>query len=211
MREYMRRRRAAARERQEPLSREFLATSPTIQAASTFDEIGRAELDFKYEELNTGKSCELFVESLKRFHYGDMRGVENGLLCHARTLDRLFNAFVRRGCREGSPEYRELEFLIAFRAQSHYRATLATLASIKNPARVAFVRQANVAHGPQQANNAPQPAETSRARESENRPNKLLEQQRNEWMDARTAAATRSSDPSVEAVGAVNRTKDGRG
>jgi hypothetical protein len=151
MREYMRRRRAAARN--EPMTKEFATLSPTIQAAVTLDEINRAELDFKYEALDLDQLCDHFVGALKRFHYGDIRGVENALRCQAATLDRIFNAFIRRGCREDAPEYREMEFRIAFRAQSQFRATLATLAAIKNPARVAFVNQANIASGPQQVNN----------------------------------------------------------
>lgn len=40
---------------------------------------------------------------------------------------------------------------------SKLRAPRETLAAIKNPAPVTFVRQANVAHGPQQVNNDPPP------------------------------------------------------
>jgi hypothetical protein len=166
MREYMRKRRAAAKAAKSDQPREGIRESqklsPTIQAAVTIDEIDRAELDFQYDTLDIGRLCDDFVTQLKRFHYGDIRGVENGLLSQARTLDRLFNAFVRRGCREGQWDYREMEFRIAFRAQSQYRATLATLAAIKNPARVAFVNQANIANGPQQVNNRTKPARRKR-------------------------------------------------
>ena len=41
---------------------------------------------------------------------------------------------------------------IALKAQSQCRATVETLATIKNPA-VVFARQANIAQGPQQVNN----------------------------------------------------------
>ncbi len=83
---------------------------------------------------------------------------------------------------------------------------------MKNPKPVAFVQQANIANGPQQVNNGPPPpGEASRARESENAPNKLLEQQRNEWMDGETARAAVNSNSSVEALEVVNRTKDNRG
>jgi len=57
---------------------------------------------------------------------------------------------------------------LALRAQSQCRATLETLAVIKNPTTVAYVRQANIANGPQQVNNAPQTArEVSGAQEHE--------------------------------------------
>jgi hypothetical protein len=41
---------------------------------------------------------------------------------------------------------------MALKAQAQCRATLETLATIKNPS-VVFARQANIAQGPQQANN----------------------------------------------------------
>jgi hypothetical protein len=45
---------------------------------------------------------------------------------------------------------------MALKAQSQCQATLETLAQIKNPA-VLFARQANIAQGPQQVNNAMMP------------------------------------------------------
>ncbi len=42
---------------------------------------------------------------------------------------------------------------LALKAQSQCRTTLLTLAEIKNPRPIAFVNQANFAHGPQQVNN----------------------------------------------------------
>jgi hypothetical protein len=170
MREYMRKRRATVKERSAAVpgpewNREFQTLSPTVQAAITVEDIDRQELDFSSSDLDTGKLCDQLIGALKRFHYGDIRGLENGLLCQAHTLNRIFNLFVRRGCREGSWEYREMEFRIAFRAQSQYRATLATLAGIKNPTRVALVNQTNIAEGPQQVNNGRTASGTSVLRE----------------------------------------------
>jgi len=54
---------------------------------------------------------------------------------------------------------------LAFKAQSQCRATWETIATIKHPPAVAFVKQANYAAGNQQVNNGtPEPA---RARENE--------------------------------------------
>jgi hypothetical protein len=155
MREYMRKRRATVKTSQSrPMSQEFQTLSPTIQTAITIDEIDKAELDsVAASNLDLDGLAAELVKGLKRFHFGDIRGVENGLFSQANTLNQIFHIFTRRGCREGSWEYRDMEFRIAFRAQSQYRATLATLAAIKNPARVAIVNQANIAHGPQQINN----------------------------------------------------------
>jgi hypothetical protein len=101
---------------------------------------------------------------------------------------------------------------LALKAQSQCRANIETLAEIKNPKPLAFVLQANIASGPQQVNNAgPEPSASSRARESENQPSKLLEQQRNERLDCGTARAAGGSHSSVEALGAIHRTEDDRG
>jgi hypothetical protein len=98
---------------------------------------------------------------------------------------------------------------LALKAQGQCRATLETLAVIKNPQPVAFVRQANIAHGPQQVNNGPaQPGEPSRARENGNQQNKLLEEQNGERLELETAGAASEADSSLEAVGAINRPKD---
>jgi hypothetical protein len=97
---------------------------------------------------------------------------------------------------------------LALKAQSQCRATIETLALMKNPQAVTFVRQANVAHGPQQVNNVPQPSsnQASRARESENRPNKLLEQQHGERLDPGAAQTTLGTDPALATVGEINGT-----
>lgn len=62
---------------------------------------------------------------------------------------------------------------LALKAQSQSRATNETLADIKNPPNVAFVKagQANIAQGPLQVNSGVQP---SGARENEIPPSKLL-------------------------------------
>jgi len=51
----------------------------------------------------------------------------------------------------------EVHMRLALEAQNQCRMTLETLATIKNPPTV-FARQANIAHRPQQVNNAMMPA-----------------------------------------------------
>jgi hypothetical protein len=65
------------------------------------------------------------------------------------------------------------------------------LAAINNPAPVTFVGQANVAHGPQQVNNAgPAPADLSRAGKPEIQRDKLLEVHSDKRLDAKAASTT---------------------
>jgi len=75
---------------------------------------------------------------------------------------------------------------LALKVQAQLRATIQALADLKNPRPIAFVQQANIAHGPQQVNNAARPAGPSGARESANQPNELLEGPRGERMDITT-------------------------
>jgi hypothetical protein len=86
------------------------------------------------------------------------------------------------------------------RVQARIAATVQKLADLKNPRPVAYVQQANIGNAVQ-VNNQVRPVEKQR--------NELLEQQRNEWLDAGTARAAASSNSALEAVGAVNGTRGG--
>jgi hypothetical protein len=74
------------------------------------------------------------------------------------------------------------------------------------------VHQANIANGPQQVNNTNAAlTDPARAGKPEIPRDKLLEQQREQWLDAGTPGAAGSSNSSVEAVGAIHGAKDSRG
>ena len=116
-------------------------------------------------------------------------------MIQAHTLDAIFNTLAQRASRALDRYLR-----LGLKAQSQCRATLETLATIKNPQPVAFVRQANIAHGPQQLNNRGAAA-ASRAEESENPPNKVLEHQHAERLDFGTTVAAIGSDPAMATLG----------
>lgn len=97
---------------------------------------------------------------------------------------------------------------LALKAQSQCRTTLETLAVIKNPAPVAFVRQANIGHAVQVNNAAAPGSEGSRAREIESEQSKLLEAQHGERLDTGTAGTASGADPAMATVGAIHRPKD---
>ena len=86
---------------------------------------------------------------------------------------------------------------------------LESLAAIKYPAPVAFVRQANISAGLQQINNGV-PAPT-RAEETDNAPSKLEGPNYDERMDARAPGMVRGADPAAAAVGAIDGTEVRRG
>ena len=92
---------------------------------------------------------------------------------------------------------------MALKAQNQCRMTLETLSNIKNPP-VVYAKQANIANGPQQVNNGTMPPRAY-AEDSQNQPNKLLEQTDEQWMDTTTQGPTVDCHSSVETVAAGKR------
>ena len=86
---------------------------------------------------------------------------------------------------------------LALKAQAQCRATIETLADMKNPP-VVIARQANISNGPQQVNNGQPP----RAANSETSPNELLEKADGQRLDAEATGAASTGDTKLVAVGA---------
>jgi hypothetical protein len=178
---------------------------PTVQAASTVRAYNKRkdgsgpEIQALIAEL--GKQVELVGD-------GNLTRAEGMLIAQAHSLDAIFGSLARRAAaQEYLPQF-EAHLRLAFKAQSQCRATLETLALIKNPAPVAFVRQQNVAVN-QQVNNRP-PEGVARAEELPIQSNELLEAQRDRLDTGATEEAI-GSHSHLEALGPVNRSKDERG
>jgi antirestriction protein ArdC len=101
-------------------------------------------------------------------------------MAQATALDAIFNGLAKRAAAnlDISLTAAETCLRLGLRAQAQCRATLQTLAEIKNPQPVAFVQQANIAHGPQQVNNGMSSTQAAvahaRARNSRKASNELL-------------------------------------
>jgi len=140
---------------------------------------------------------------------GSLELVEAMLMNQATALQSVATRLLERGMAQTEIAPFEANMRMGLRAQSQCRANLETLAAIKNPSPVAFVRQANIANGPQQVNNGV--SQPSRAGEKEIEPNKLLEATHGERLDTGTASATGRANQELETVGAVDRAeKPGR-
>jgi hypothetical protein len=183
-----------------------VALRPSIRAAVTIQAFAKSA----WGELDLTALADELSGQISAVTKGDLQRAEAMLIAQAHTLEALFYELARRaGLNMG--EYlqaAETYMRLALKAQSQCRATLETLAAIKNPAPVAFVRQANIAHGPQQVNNNPPPAGASRARESEIAPNELLEVTDGKRLDIGAAPQAVGADSRVEAVGTIDRTKN---
>jgi hypothetical protein len=138
-----------------------------------------------------------------------MSRVEAMLVNQATALQSLFARLIERGVAQDSlPQY-EAHMRLALKAQAQSRATLETLANVRNGP-VIYARQANVAAGaPMQVNNG-LPAGVG-ARQIEMPPNQLLEPPSHDRMDTRTQSGAGAGHPPMEAVGAKLRAKNARG
>ena len=111
---------------------------------------------------------------------------------------------------------------LALKAQAQSRATISALVDLKHPRQATFVKQANIAHGPQQVNNGgaigANPEQYAQARTHGENPaleqNKLLEEDHGQpsgRMDTRAAQKAERSYQAVETVATVHRAKKPRG
>lgn len=163
--------------------------------ASTFGKHVCGETDFTsvYEALH---------DRAKAIRGNKLGSVEDMLTAQAAALNAMFLELARRsGANMG--EYiqaAETYMRLALKAQAQCRATLETLAAIKNPP-VVFARQANIATGPQQVNNG---TAAPRASEPAIPPNELLETEHGKRLEPGTAGAAIGGDPALETVGAID-------
>jgi len=172
---------------------------PTVNAAflvRTFSLLSSDDTDLSALVKELSVQCETTSR-------GDMRRAEAMLTAQAHSLDAIFAQLARRSAMNMG-EYldaAERYMKLALRAQSQCRATIETLAVIKNPPTV-IARQANIAHGPQQVNNC----EPSHAGGIQSEPSKLLEQTYGERLDTGATGQAVGRDPEMATVGAVHRT-----
>ena len=160
---------------------------PSVQAAVTIQQ-------WESQSDVSSLMSELFVQ-VGIVKSGDMGRPEAMLLAQAHTLDALFNNLARRAKNQQYLNQFETYLRLAFKAQSQCRATLETLAALKNPP-VVFAKQANISNGHQQINNGVPATHTEK---TQNQQNELLveAQHGSETLDTRTTSATISKDKAM--------------
>lgn len=174
-----------------------MLASPSVAAARVMSAAERP--DGLRQHIDMPDLAEVLRERAERVKSGDLSGLEAMLVNQAIALQSLFVRLAERGMGCDKVPGFEVNMRMALRAQNQARATLETLAAIKNPP-VVFARQANIANGPQQVNNGR--AETGTA------PNNVLQGVTHERMDAGTSGTAGQGNPSLEAVATVHRTPD---
>lgn len=180
-----------------------LATSPELAAYRVIN--GAERLTGIGDEVDVPSLLAQLRDQADAANRGDLSQAEAMLMNQAIALQSLFARLAERGmgC-DNAPAF-EANMRMALRAQSQCRATLETLAEIKNPMAGAYVRQANIAAGHQQVNNGATPEGKPRARENKSEQSKQLEEKTHERMDTRAAETAGGINPTMEAVGEINR------
>jgi len=184
-------------------------TRPMVQAAATIHE-------FADKKAETELTVNALIDELQRHcdaaNIGNLAREEAMLVAQAHTLDAIFNTLARRASGQEHLKNWETFMRLALKAQSQCRTTIETLAAIKNPQPVAFVRQANIAAGPQQVNNRTAISgvrEVAHAREIESLQTELSGAVGNEVLPHTGASALAGGvDPQMAAVGEVDRAND---
>ena len=178
-----------------------IVTSPTLQnAVGVFSWGGFAG------EPDLGELIKDMRECVTKVQAGDMRSVEAMLYGQAMTLQTIFTSLARKAQAQEYLKQFQVNLSLALKAQAQCRSTLEALAEIKNPRPVSFVKQANIANGPQQVNNgSTQTGTHAHAEKSTGTKNELLEHQHGNYLDTRAQSTAGGADPHLEAVGAGQR------
>ena len=168
---------------------------------SAFRIVSACEQPGLPDQLDTPALIRLLKDRGEAVNQGDMTHAEAMLSAQATALQTLFTRLAERAMGQSHMPNLESFMRLALRAQSQSRATLETLATIKSPTLV-IARQANVSGGAMQVNNG-LPA-SSRTREIQNPPNKLLEEAPDERMDTRATSAAVGADPIMAPLGTID-------
>lgn len=167
------------------------------------------------EEVDLTETFRALQADGRKVQAGDLSGLERVLAAQAVALNTVFGEMARRAALN-TGEYLDTTdryMRLAMRAQSQCRATVETLALIKQGPPV-FARQANIAHGPQQVNNGiPHASRAVRAdahagENSKSRQPEQLETSDGERVDTGAAGTAGRGDPALETMGAKHRAED---
>lgn len=182
------------------------AVSPAINAALVADAYHGNVFG---DDGDLGALTACLQDSMRKANSGDLAHLESMLMGQATALQTIFVSLARRAQVQPLQKHFEAFLGLALKAQAQSRATISALVELKYPRQATFVKQANIANGPQQVNNGA--ASPAHAENQPDEQNELLEVQHGQssgWMDTREAQAPERSNQAMEAVGAIHRAKD---
>lgn len=127
-----------------------MAVRPSINGAAVIQA---------YQANVMGKDADMNVlidqlrETCTEVKGGDLHTLEAMLVSQATALQTIFTSLARRAQEQEYQKNLEAFLALALKAQAQSRATISALVDLKYPRQATFVKQANIANGPQQVNN----------------------------------------------------------
>ena len=157
------------------------------------------------KDVDMSELVQGLTDSCKRVNDGDLSTLEAMLVSQATALQTIFTSLARRAQLQEHQKHLESFLGLALKAQAQSRATISALVELKYPRQATFVKQANIAHGPQQVINAGVAGELNEqyahAGKSEPKQNKLLEANHGKYMDTRAQGTASGVNPHMATVG----------
>ena len=181
--------------------------SPLINNANT------SRVFAAVDDLDLLECISVYADKVKVVKDGDLSRMEAILTVQANTLDAIFN---KLACRAASNMGKHLSatetyLKLALKAQAQCAKTIETLANIKNPSTVSFVKQANIGQSVQVNNGTPPPSNLTSAHahgEKQKQANELLEHHHGERLDIGTTGEAIAVNTRMETVATVNRASE---
>ncbi|GAC1626791.1 MAG: hypothetical protein NVS9B10_15090 [Nevskia sp.] len=176
---------------------------PSVQAAATIQQFSLNTVG----DLNINAVVGGLAGNIEKVVKGDLGRVEATLMAQAEALSSIFTSMAARAALNAGEHMQATEsyLRLALKAQAQCRATLETLAQIKNPQPTAFIRQQNIAAN-QQVNNGASSAAlpVARAGNSENQSNEIsaVTYEQRQRLDFGTQGAASGRDPAMAALDA---------
>ncbi len=180
-----------------------LTVSPTMNASMLIDA-------FTGNLMGSGTAalCDVadsLRQTARKVQDGDLEALEAMLVAQSNSLQVIFTSYAVRAQAQTSLRNMESFMGLALKAQAQSRATISALVDLKYPRQATFVKQANIANGPQQVNNGvaglPAHGENSDSR------SKLSGSDHELLQDTRAPSTTVSGDSPLAALGEVDRAK----
>ncbi len=192
------------------------ALQPSINGATVIDAF---QGNIMGKDVDLTEMVAMLRTTTINVNGGDLSNLEDMLLTQATALQTMFTSLARRAAHQDQLKHYGVFMGLALKAQAQSRATITALVDLKYPKQATFVKQANIAHGPQQVNNAPIPTGThasthasTHAEETKTDQPELLEVHSHGGTNLDTGAArtTSRADPIMATVGEVHRPQDTR-
>ena len=159
------------------------------------------------KDVDLGELVTTMQTTFKDVNDGDLSTMEAMLVGQATALQTMFTSLAMKAANQEYLKSYQSFMVLALKAQAQSRATISALVDLKYPKQAAtFVKQANIANGPQQVNNGHSAAAApSHTGNFQTAPNKLLEANHGQRLDIGAQAQTGRANQGVATVGQVHR------